>query len=55
MKKKGEPMIEHLSRREFMSRGAMLAGGALGALAVGRDLISPREVRAGDVQFIESG
>jgi len=51
---KGEEMIEFLSRREFMSRTAMLAGGALGTLAVGRDLISPREVRAGEVQFIET-
>jgi len=47
-------MIEFLSRREFMGRSAMLAGGALGTLAVGKDLISPREVRAGEVQFIET-
>jgi len=47
-------MIEFLSRREFMSRSAVLAGGALGALAVGRDLVSPREVRAGEVRFIET-
>jgi len=46
-------MIEYLSRREFMSRTVMLAGGALGTLTVGRDLIGPREVSAGDVQFIE--
>jgi menaquinone-dependent protoporphyrinogen oxidase len=52
--KKGEAMIEYLSRREFMSRSAMLAGGALGTLTVGRDLIGPREVRAGEVQFIET-
>lgn len=47
-------MIEYLSRREFMSRSAMLAGGALGTLTVGKDLIGPREVQAGEVQFIET-
>jgi len=37
-----------------MSRSAMLAGGTLGALAVGRDLVSPREARAGEARFIET-
>lgn len=47
-------MIEYLSRREFMSRSALLAGGALGTLAMAGDLTGPREVRAGDIQFIET-
>jgi len=37
-----------------MSRSATLAGGALGTLAMGKDLISPREVRAGQITFRET-
>jgi len=51
---KGEEMIEYLSRREFMSRSVLLAGGALGTLTLAGDLTGPREVRAGDIQFIET-
>ena len=47
-------MIEYLSRREFMSRSALLAGGALGTLTLAGDLTGPREVRANDIQFIEN-
>ena len=47
-------MIEYLSRREFMSRSATLAAGTLGTLVMGMDLISPGDVKAGGVQFIES-
>jgi len=37
-----------------MSRSATLAGGALGTLAMGGDLIGPRKVQASGIQFIEN-
>lgn len=46
-------MVEILSRREFMGKGALMAGGALGCLAMGRALIGPGEARAGEVAFKE--
>ena len=47
-------MTQYLSRREFMGRSATLAGGVLGSLAMGRDLVSAETTSVSRVGFPES-
>jgi len=52
--KKGEIMIEYLSRREFIGKSALMAGGALGTLAMGRNVVSAETEPTARVKFLES-
>lgn len=52
--KKGKIMIEYLSRREFIGKSAMMAGGALGSLAMGRTVFSAETEPTAKVRFLES-
>ena len=47
-------MTQHLSRREFMGKSAILAGGALGSLAMGRSLVSAETTPVSKPGFPES-
>ena len=52
--KKGKIMIEYLSRREFMGKSALMAGGALGSLAMSRTVFSSETKPTAKVRFLES-
>jgi len=52
--KKGNIMIEYLSRREFIGKSALMAGGALGSLAVGRRVALAEIGSDAGVKFLES-
>jgi len=52
--KRGDIMIEYLSRREFMGKSAVMAGGALGGLMIGRTLVSAETSPASNIEFLES-
>jgi menaquinone-dependent protoporphyrinogen oxidase len=44
-----------ITRREFIVKGSLIAGGAAGALTLGSGLLSPPKVLSADVEFPESG
>jgi len=44
-----------MTRREFMVKGALMAGGTAGALTLGSELLSPQKSLSADVEFPESG
>ncbi len=46
-------MIEYLSRREFIGRSALLAGGALGSLAVAKNVWAGENAPDGTIRFFE--
>ena len=52
--KGGEIMIEYLSRREFMGRSAIMAGGALGSLMIGRNPVSAETTPVPSIRLPES-
>ena len=52
--KKGDVMIEYFSRREFIGRSAIMAGGALGSLAIGRNPVWADTAPTDRVEFLES-
>ncbi len=47
-------MIEYFSRREFIGRSAIMAGGVLGSLAVGRNPVWADTALTDRVKFLES-
>jgi menaquinone-dependent protoporphyrinogen oxidase len=47
-------MIEYLSRREFIGKSALMAGGALGSLAIGRNVVSAETKPTDRIKFLES-
>lgn len=46
--------MEVVSRRQFLTDGALLAGGTLGALALGSSLLAPRPALAAEKRFVET-
>jgi menaquinone-dependent protoporphyrinogen oxidase len=52
--KKGNIMIEYLSRREFIGKSALMAGGVLGSFATGRDVVFAETAATERVKFLES-
>ena len=46
-------MIEYLSRREFIGKSALLAGGALGSLAIAKNVWSAEDASDNTVRFFE--
>ncbi len=47
-------MIEYLSRREFIGKSALMAGGALGSLAMARNVVSSEDPPAAKIKFLEN-
>jgi len=47
-------MIEYFSRREFIGKSTLMAGGALGNLAIGRNVASAETKPADGIKFLES-
>lgn len=46
--------MKKVTRREFIVDGSMLLGGTVGSIALGRDLLAPKNVQAAKVEFPES-
>jgi menaquinone-dependent protoporphyrinogen oxidase len=46
--------MKEMTRREFIADGSMLLGGTVGAMALGGDLLAPKNVKAANVEFPES-
>jgi menaquinone-dependent protoporphyrinogen oxidase len=46
--------MEKMTRREFIVKGSLMAGGTAGALTLGGELLSPQTVLGGGVEFRES-
>lgn len=44
-----------ITRREFMVKGSLIAGGTVGALTLGGELLSPRKILSANIEFPESG
>ena len=47
-------MIEYLSRREFIGKSALLAGGALGSLTIAKNVLSAENEPDDAIRFLES-
>jgi menaquinone-dependent protoporphyrinogen oxidase len=52
MKREGN--MKKLTRREFVIKGSLIAGGAVGGLAFGNQLLSPQKALGAEVEFSES-
>jgi menaquinone-dependent protoporphyrinogen oxidase len=46
--------MEILSRRQFLTDGALLAGGTLGTLALGSGMLAPRPAQAAKADFVQT-
>ncbi|MCF8129957.1 MAG: flavodoxin domain-containing protein [Deltaproteobacteria bacterium] len=47
-------MIEYFSRREFIGKSALMAGGALGSLAIGRNMVLAETEPVNRIEFLEN-
>ncbi len=47
-------MIEYFSRREFIGKSALIAGGALGSLAIGGNMVSAETKPVNRIEFLET-
>lgn len=46
--------MKKMTRREFLVRGSLMAGGAVGAMTLGGEYLSPQKVLSAGVEFPES-
>lgn len=47
--------MEKITRREFMVKGSLIAGGTVGALTLGGELLAPQKILSANIEFSESG